>query len=94
MSKHERRRLAAIGEAANTNAMKLVKTDKELCDECRGIADALVGKIAEMRARGLVVQLGLNNGAQEGQPVKLTVFKVDKEIVSYVDLSPQQGGQR
>ena len=70
----------------------IVKSDKELATECREVLDALVGKMAEMRARGLVVVIGMDNGAQSNI-VKVTMFKVDKEIENFHD-APPQGPQR
>lgn len=70
----------------------IVKSDKELATECREVLDALVGKMAEMRARGLVVVIGMDNGAQSNI-VKVTMFKVDKEIENFQD-APPQGPQR
>lgn len=72
------------GEEVNTSVMKLVKTDAELASEAKSLAQALVGKIAEMRSRDLIVSIGMDNGA-ETKIVKLTVFKVDKTIENFSD---------
>lgn len=72
------------GEEVNTSVMKLVKTDAELASEAKALAQALVGKIAEMRSRDLIVSIGMDNGA-ESKVVKLTVFKVDKTIENFSD---------
>lgn len=74
--------------AINTDVMKLVKDDDELATECRGIVEALVGKMAEMLTRGLVVNIGVDNGEQSGKPA-LTMFKVHKRIAEFQ--APQQG---
>ena len=60
----------------------LIKTDTELASEARALVDALVGKMAEMLSRGLVCQIGMDNGAQS-KKVMLTMFKVDKEIAAF-----------
>ena len=60
----------------------MIKTDADLIDEMRQLVDALIGKMAEMYTRDLIVQIGLNNGAQ-GEPVELTLFKVDKALRNF-----------
>lgn len=90
--------MKARGEEANTNIMKLVKTDKELVDEMRQYVDAMVGKAAELRGRNLVVTISLDNGEQSGK-VELVYFKVNKVMDEYKSAAMQkaqqaQGGPR
>lgn len=79
-------------ESMNTDVMKLVKTDKDLAADCRLIADALVGKMTEMRARDMVVTIGLNNGSGPDKTVKLNYLRIDKIMDEVNNLPPQGPG--
>jgi len=73
------------GEAQNTSAMKLVKSDGELFLEARQLTNALVDKMQELRNRAFIVEIGLDNGFQDGK-VQLLTFSIThhQQRVSFV----------
>lgn len=88
------------GEDLNTSAMKLVKSDGELFLEARRLTDALVDKMQELRNRNFVVEIGLDNGFQDGH-AQLLSFSVThhEQRVNFVSEEASkrmqaQGGRR
>lgn len=72
----------AVGEAANTNVMKLVKTDAELVAEFRAYVDAMIAQASVLRSRNLVTSISFDNGEVSGK-VELAYFKVVKIVDEY-----------
>lgn len=58
------------------------KSDSQLADETRDLVEALVGKMADLRTRNLICNIGMDNGAQSGK-VALTMFKVEKIVAEF-----------
>lgn len=80
-----------IGEEANTNVMKLVKSDAELAFEMRQLLEAVVGKMAEMHSRKLVVNIQLDNGEGPFKKPTLAAFDVIKKVTHWqTEEKPQQ----
>lgn len=87
------RRKANLGEVAgeevNTGAMKLVKTDVDLCDELHALLSAVEEKMQLMRGRGLEVNINFDNGdANALDKVQLLAFIVKKKIVNFLHPEP------
>jgi hypothetical protein len=61
-----------------------IKTDRELVEELRTYIEAMVAKAAELRSRGMIMSLGLDNGSGLQGKVELLSFRVDKIMDEFV----------
>jgi hypothetical protein len=73
----------AIGEEANTNTMKLVKTDAELANELREALEDVQHLMMKLWVRGMYAEIGIDNGFGPFKHPKLVNFSVKKKIVDW-----------
>lgn len=78
-------------ELADARKVIIAQDDQALAQEAREIVDVLVGQLAKMITRDLVVQFNLDNGAQSGK-VTLNMFRVEKRLLDFSAMPPQQVG--
>ena len=76
-------RHGAIGEEANTSAMKLVKTDVELANELRELMEDVAHVMTKLWVRGMYAEIGLDNGFGPFKYPKLINFAVKKKILDW-----------